>query len=172
MKKPPRELLINSLFTMLSMYGGAWLGYLCRLVPLYIIRGTYGGEDRQFVERLVGALLGLAATALFLVLFHRRSDRAERLSPRRALAEAGIAAALYAAAQILFRLLAENTYLVAVHVTDLSALFGTAESARYPTEYPTLPASVIGAFISCTVYFLATALGMRLAVRRRKKRFH
>ena len=172
MKKPPRELLINSLFTMLSMYGGAWLGYLCRLVPLYIIRGTYGGEDRQFVERLVGALLGLAATALFLVLFHRRSDRAERLTARRAVAEAGIAAALYAAVQILFRLLAENTYLVSVHVTQLSALFGTAESARYPAEYPTLPASVIGAFISCTVYFLATALGMRLAVRRRKKRFH
>ena len=172
MKKPSRELVRDSLFTMLSMYGGAWIGYLCQLVPLYILRGTYGGESRQLAERLMSAFFGLTVTALFLVLYHRRSDRAERLATRRALTEAGLAAAFYAAIQILFRLLAENTYLVSVHVTQLSALFGTAESTRYPTEYPTLPASVIGAFISCTVYFLATALGMRLAVRRRKKRFH
>ena len=166
-----KALLKDSFFTMLTMYGAAWLGFLADSVPLYIFRGAYHGDNRATVERLIAGGFALAATALILILFHRTRDRAERLTARRAVSEAGIAAALYAAIQILFRLIAENTYLVSVNVTYISALFGTAESGHYLTSYPTLPASVIGAFISCTVYFLATALGMRLAVRRRKKRF-
>ena len=171
MKKESRELLKDSLFTMLTMYGAAWIAYLCQLVPLYLLRMVYGGEDRLHAERLLTALFCLGMSALILVLLHRRSDRAERLAPRRALTEAGLAAAFYAAVQILFRLLFENTYLISVHVTSLSALFGTAQSAHYSTEYPTLLASILGALISCTVYFLAAVSGMRLAVRRRHRRF-
>ena len=171
MKKPSRELVMDSLFTMLTMYGAAWLAYLCQIVPLYLLRMVYRGEDRLHAEKLLTAFFCLGMSALILVLLHRRSDRAERLTPRRALAEAGLAAAFYAAVQILFRLLFENTYLISVHVTSLSALFGTAQSAHYSTEYPTLLASILGALISCTVYFLAAVSGMRLAVRRRHRRF-
>ena len=169
MESKRRELIVNALFTLLSMYAAAWLGYLVAIVPAYVLRGAYYGDDRTLAEHLVFGLCGLAASAVILILLHRRSDRAERLTRGRAFAEAGIAAALYAAAQILYRLISENSYLVAVHVIHLSSLFGTAESTHYPARYPTLPASLLGALLSCTVYFLSTVLGMRLAGKRRQK---
>lgn len=167
-----KRLIGDAAINIAAMWLAGWLSKWIAMIPGYIYRGSFPAQDaatRGTAETLIMGIGGVLIAALLLTIYHRATDRAERLTLQNAWQEAALSAAVYALLQFLFGALLWNNQMIAHCAYWLSMLFGTRMDPLYSVERPTVLGFLLSALISCTLYMLATVWGMRLAAKRRQR---